>query len=66
MHASGPVFDRGSVPLVEMAIPVSNVPPNDDSESNDPASLPSAGGDGSGGGGERLIDQSIENELRDS
>ena len=66
MHASGPVFDRCSVPLVEMAIPVSNVPPNDDSESNDPASLPSAGGDGSGGGGERLIDQSIEDELRDS
>jgi DNA gyrase subunit A len=50
---------------------VSNVPPDDDFDPNDPASLPSAGGgeggDGGGGNdGERMIEESIEDELRDS
>jgi DNA gyrase subunit A len=49
--------------------PVSNVPPNDDFDQNDPASLPSAGGsggNGEGGGGERMIEESIEDELQNS
>jgi len=49
--------------------PVSNVPPNDDFDQNDPASLPSAGGsggNGGGGGGERMIEESIEDELQNS
>lgn len=49
--------------------PVSNVPPNDDFDQNDPASLPSAGGSGGnseGGGGERMIEESIEDELQNS
>jgi DNA gyrase subunit A len=48
---------------------VSNVPPNDDFDQNDPASLPSAGGsggNGGGGGGERMIEESIEDELQNS
>jgi DNA gyrase subunit A len=48
---------------------VSNVPPNDDFDQNDPASLPSAGGsggNGEGGGGERMIEESIEDELQNS
>lgn len=54
-----------------MAFPVSNVPPDDDFDANDPASLPSAGGDNPGdgagsGGGEKMIEESIENELRNS
>jgi DNA gyrase subunit A len=47
---------------------VSNVPSDDDFDPNDPANLPNAGGDGfdGDGPGERMIDQPIEDELRDS
>jgi DNA gyrase subunit A len=49
-----------------MAKHVSNVPP-DDFDPNDPSSLPPAGGGADGGdGGDKVIDESIENELRDS
>lgn len=44
---------------------MSNIPPDDDFDSNDPSSLPSAEG-GSGGGGERMIEEQIEDGLRDS
>lgn len=47
---------------------MSNVPPDDDFDPNDPANLPTAGGDGSDGGmpGERMIEEAIEDELRNS
>lgn len=44
---------------------MSNIPPDDDFDSNDPSSLPSAEG-ASGGGGERMIEEQIEDGLRDS
>ena len=43
---------------------VSNEPPNDDIDPNDPASVPPA--DDEGGQGERMIQEPIEDELRDS
>jgi DNA gyrase subunit A len=43
---------------------VSNVPPSDDFDSNDPASVPSS--EEGGGGGERMIEEAIQDELRDS
>lgn len=48
---------------------MSNVPPSDDFDQNDPASLPSAsggGGSSGAGSGERMIEQSIEDELQNS
>jgi DNA gyrase subunit A len=43
---------------------VSNEPPSDDIDPNDPASVPPA--DDGGGQGERMIQEPIEDELRDS
>ena len=45
---------------------MSTVPPDDDFDQNDPSNLPNAGGDDVTGPGERMIEEAIEDELRDS
>lgn len=46
---------------------MSNLPPDDDFDPNDPSNLPNANGDAGGDGpGERMIEEAIEDELRDS